>query len=95
MAVRVVIEREVKPGQEDKMNHLMTLARSRTVHCKGYVSGETLRAVDNLSKFLTISSWQSVEDWKAWEKHPDRAKLQAEIAPLLLDKEKCTIYSHY
>jgi len=95
MTVRVIIEREVKPGQEDKMNHLMMQARSRTVHCKGYMSGETLRAVDNLSKFLTISNWKSVEDWNAWENHPDRAKLQAEMAPLLLSKEKCTVYTHY
>jgi len=95
MTVRVVIEREVEPGHEAKLQHLMMQARSKAVKSKGYISGETLRAMDNPNKFLVLSSWNSVEDWKTWEKNPERAKLQTEIAPLLLGKEKCTIYMHF
>ncbi len=94
MTVRVVIEREVEPGQEAKLQHLMMQARSKTIKSKGYISGETLKAIDNPNKFLVISSWNSAEDWKAWANSPERAKLQTEIAPLLLGKEKCTIYMH-
>jgi len=95
MTVRVVIEREVEPGHEAKLQQLMMQARSKAVKSKGYISGETLRAVDNPNKFLVLSNWNSAEDWKAWEKNPERGKLQAEIAPLLLGREKCTIYMHY
>ena len=62
---------------------------------QGYISGETLRALDNPNKFLVLSNWNSAKDWKAWEKDPERAKLQMEMAPLLLGKEKCTIYMHF
>ena len=95
MTVRVVIEREVGPGRETKLQQLMMQARSKAIKSKGYISGETLRALDNPNKFLVISNWNSAEDWHVWEKHPDRAKLQTEIAPLLLGKEKCTVYMHF
>jgi len=95
MTVRVIIEREVKPGREAGLQHLMMQARSKALKAKGYISGETLRAVDNPNKFLVLSNWINAEDWKAWESDPERAKLQMEMAPLLLGREKCTIYMHF
>jgi heme-degrading monooxygenase HmoA len=94
MTVRVVLEREVKAGREARLQHLMMVARTNALKAKGYISGETLRAMDDPNRFLVISTWSSAEDWTAWERDPDRAKLQAEIAPLLLSKEKCTVYTH-
>ena len=95
MTVRVIIQREVKPGQEASLQHLMMQARSKALKAKGYISGETLRALDNPNKFLVLSNWNSAEDWKAWESDPERAKLQMEMAPLLLGREKCTVYTHF
>lgn len=94
MTVRVIIQREVKPGQEASLQHLMMQARSKALKAKGYISGETLRAVDNPNNFLVLSTWNSAEDWKAWESDPERAKLQMEMAPLLQGREKCAIYMH-
>ena len=95
MTVRVFIEREVEPGQEAKLQLLMMQARAKAIKSNGYISGETLRAIDNPNKFLVISNWNSAEDWKAWEKSAERAQLQTEIAALLLGKEKCTVYRHF
>ncbi|MGA3115644.1 MAG: antibiotic biosynthesis monooxygenase family protein [Syntrophobacteraceae bacterium] len=95
MTVRVAIEREVEPGQEARLQHLMMQARSKAINAKGYISGETLRSVDNPNKFLVLSNWISAADWKAWENDPERTKLQKEMAPLLLGREKCTIYMHF
>ena len=95
MTVRIIIEREVEPGQEAKLRQLMTLSRTKAIKARGYISGETLRAVDNPNKFEVLSTWNSTEDWKAWERDPERAKLQQELAPLLLGREKCTIYTHF
>ncbi len=95
MTVRVIIEREVEPGQEARLRHLMMQARSKAIKTQGYISGETLRALDNPNKFLVLSNWNSAQDWKAWEKSPERAKLQIEMAPLLQGREKCTIYMHF
>lgn len=94
MTVRVIIQREVQPGQEFNLRTLMTQARTKAIKAKGYISGETNRAMDNPNKFVILSNWNSAEDWKAWEKSPERLKLQQEMEPLLAYKEKCTVYSH-
>ena len=94
MTVRIIIEREVEPGQEAKLRQLMTLARTKAIKARGYISGETLRALDDPSKFIVLSNWNSAQDWKAWEKNPERVKLQQELEPLLIGKEKCTVYTH-
>jgi heme-degrading monooxygenase HmoA len=94
MTVRVVIEREVEPGKEAKLRDLMMQARAKAIKAQGYISGETLRALDNPNKFLVLSNWNSAQDWKAWEKDPERDKLQKEMASLLLGREKCTVYMH-
>jgi len=51
--------------------------------------------VDNPNKFLVPGNWISAEDWNARESDPERAKLQMEMAPLLLGREKCTVYTHF
>ncbi len=94
MTVRVIIEREVEPGQEAGLRLLMTQARTKAVNAKGYISGETLRALDNPNKFIVLSNWNSADDWRAWEKSPERIKLRQEMEPLLMGKEKCAVYAH-
>lgn len=95
MTIRVLIEREVEPGQEIKLQQILSQARTKAMKAKGYISGETLRAVDNPNKFVVISNWNSVDDWKNWEKSPERASLQQELSGLLLAREKCTVLSHF
>ncbi len=94
MTVRVIIEREAKPGQEARLQLLMIQARTKALKTKGYISGETLRALDNPRQFVVLSNWNSAEDWNSWEKDPERIKLQLELEPLLTGKEKCTVYTH-
>lgn len=92
MAVRVLIEREIEPGHELKLHQLLMQLRARAMRTKGYISGETLRALDNPNSFLVISTWNSIEDWKAWENSPDRKKFQNEVNTFLRYPEKTTVY---
>lgn len=94
MTIRVLIEREIEPGQEARLNQVMTQVRSKAMKARGYISGETLRALDNPNKYLVISNWNSIEDWKNWEKNPERAKCHEDLTPLLVGKEKCTVFTH-
>lgn len=45
----------------------------------GYISSETLRNFDDPEDFIVISTWRSLEDWRAWEANPERQKLQEEL----------------
>jgi heme-degrading monooxygenase HmoA len=94
MSVRVIIERQVEPGQEARLRLFMTQSRTKAIKAKGYISGETLKALDDPNKFIVLSNWNSAEDWNAWVKDPERVKLQEELKPLLTGKEKCTVYTH-
>lgn len=94
MTIRVIIEREAEPGQEAKLQLLMLQARTKVLKANGYISGETLRALDNPRKFVVLSNWNSAEAWRAWKNDPERIKLQMEIQSLLKGKEKCTVYTH-
>lgn len=94
MAIRVLIEREIEPGQEVKLQHVMMQLRSKAMQVKGYISGETLRALDNPNRYLAISNWNSVEEWRAWENSPDRKKINQELSQVLRGKETCTVFVH-
>ncbi|RLB78881.1 MAG: antibiotic biosynthesis monooxygenase, partial [Deltaproteobacteria bacterium] len=58
----------------------------------GYISGETLRNIDDPEEYLVISTWQSLEDWQRWAKSEQRAEVQNKIDNLLGQK---TEYSSY
>ena len=90
--LRIVIERHVK---EDKQGELITLLkelRVAAVHQPGYVTGETLVSTEDASIISTLSTWQSLEDWKAWEKSGARNRLNQQIESLLREKPKISIY---
>jgi len=61
---------------------------------EGYISGETLRNVDNPNEFIVISTWNKLADWKAWENHPERRTIEQEVAALLEGPEQASVYTY-
>jgi len=66
--------------------------RSRATTQPGYISGETLRNVNDPQDYVVISTWQSAEAWKEWEASQGRAEIQAKIDALLGEKAVYGIY---
>lgn len=94
MAIRVFIEREIQPGNDLKLHQLLMQLRTKAMLQKGYITGETLRDVNNPNKFLVIGTWNSVDDWNAWQANKERQKIQAELESLLKGPEKSTVYTY-
>jgi heme-degrading monooxygenase HmoA len=92
MAVRIIIDRKVKKGKEKDFARMLRELRSKAMPSKGYISGETLRAQDDPHNYIVISTWQSLEDWKMWEKQPERKKIHARIEKLMARPTKTKIY---
>lgn len=92
MAVRIIIDRKVKKGKEAEFAKLLRELRTKAVPSKGYISGETLRALGDHHNYIVITTWQSLDDWKAWEKNPERKKIQNKIEKLLAKPSKTKIY---
>ena len=83
MAIKVFIERSVVPGGETTLNELLIKLRSKAIHAKGYISGETLHSLDDPYKYLVISTWNNLDERKGWEADRERQKIQDEIDSLL------------
>lgn len=94
MAVRVLIEREIEPGHELQLHQLLLQLRAKAMQVKGYISGETLRALDDPNRFLVISTWGNLDEWKTWENNAERKRLQAEINRFLRSPDKTSIYTY-
>jgi len=92
MAIRIIIDRKVKKGKETEFAKLLRELRSNAIVLKGYISGETLRALDDPQNFIVISTWQGLDDWKNWEKDPRRKKTQVKIEKMMARPTKTKVY---
>ena len=90
--VRVVIQRHLKEGKKGDLLPLLRELRAVAMHYQGYITGETLASTGDPSIISVLSTWRSLEDWKAWEKSEQRNKLYKKIEALLVEKPKVTIY---
>ncbi len=94
MAVKALIKRVVPENKAREMIPLFRQMRALAMNQDGYISGETLRNLNNSEEFLVISSWQSSEAWIKWLKSPERQQIQEKIDALLGGQTKYEIY-HY
>ena len=94
MIVKIIIDRKVKKGKETEFYNLLKELRSKAISSKGYISGETLRALSDPHNYVVVSTWQSADDWRNWEKNSGRKKIQARIERLMVRPTKTKIYLH-
>ncbi len=92
MTVKIIMERTVKPDQQEELRLLLRQLRASAIHRPGYITGETLTSVDKPGKHIVISTWNSLPQWKAWENHPDRLEILAKIEPLLTTPSKVAVF---
>jgi heme-degrading monooxygenase HmoA len=92
MAVKIIIDRKVKKGKETELFDLLKELRSKAISSKGYISGETLRALSDRHNYVVVGTWQSADDWKNWETNPERKKIQARVENLMVRKTKAKTY---
>jgi heme-degrading monooxygenase HmoA len=94
MAIKILIRRTVPEEKARQMIPLFRQMRSMAVNQPGYISGETLRNLDNPTEFLVISTWRSSEDWQKWLVSEDRKAIQAKIDGLLGGETDYDIFHH-
>ena len=94
MAVKILIKRSVPQDKARALIPLVRQMRASAATQAGYITGETLRSLDNPEEFLVISTWQASEDWKNWLESEERNKVQSKIDDLLGGETKYEIF-HY
>jgi len=90
--VKIVIERHLKEGKKGDLMPLLRELRAAAMHQPGYVTGETLASTEDPSIISVLSTWRSLEDWKAWETSEARVELYQLIDLLLVEEPKVSIY---
>lgn len=88
--VKIIVERHVKKGKD--ILPLLRQLRAAALHQPGYITGETLVSTEDTSIVSVISTWHSLESWKAWETSETRAKLYQQVEPLLVEKPEVKTY---
>jgi heme oxygenase (mycobilin-producing) len=83
MTVKIFIKRKVSSENILPLTVLLKKLRSLTLNQSGYIYGETLKRVDDKDECMVISTWRSMEDWKAWLHNEERIAIQKEIDLLL------------
>jgi heme oxygenase (mycobilin-producing) len=83
MAVKVLIKRKVADKQAPELETLLRKMRALTLNQKGYISGETFTRLDEPGVSMVISTWQSLDDWRAWTLNKERVEVQEQIDKLL------------
>ena len=83
MAVKVIIKRKVADAKAREMIPLFRKMRSLAMNQEGYISGETLRNLNDPEDFIVISNWQSSDDWGKWLSSGERQEVQKKIDALV------------
>ena len=92
MAVKIIIKRKVPREKEAALVPLLLTLRSKATIQPGYISGETLRNIEDSEEFIVISTWQSVDAWRSWESGKERGEVQERIEEILEGKTEYGIY---
>ncbi len=94
MAVKVLIKRKVAEKQAPELEALLRKMRALTLNQKGYISGETFTRLDEPGVSMVISTWQSIDDWRAWTLSKERIEVQEQIDKLLGEPTKYEIFEN-
>nr|WP_320011839.1 antibiotic biosynthesis monooxygenase [uncultured Desulfobulbus sp.] len=94
MAVKIIIKRKVAKELTPQLDQLLRKMRALTLAQKGYISGETFSQIDEPGVSMVISSWQTLDDWRAWTLSKERVELQGKIDELLGEPTKYEIFEN-
>jgi heme-degrading monooxygenase HmoA len=77
-----------------KLSELLIELRNMANQQPGYISGETLRNVDDRNEYLVISTWKSQEAWERWLANRKRVEVESQVDALLGASTVYKVYSY-
>ena len=92
MPVYVMIKRKWKVDKPEDLLPLFEELHSRAKEQPGYISGETLRNLEDPAAFLVISKWETADDWEKWLHSKERRDIQGKVDSLIGEKTFYDIY---
>ena len=88
--IKVINGYKLKRGAD--IEPILLRLREYAMSYPGYVGAENLVSDSDPSIVAIISTWESVEHWKAWQESKMRGGIMREAAPLLEEELRVSIY---
>lgn len=76
MQAKILIKRKFNKGKKREIIALLKELRAMALQQPGYISGETLSAVDQPQTLMVIGTWQDMESWHNWRENDTRKTLE-------------------
>ena len=92
--VKVIIERRCRPDKEAEIESILVELRTRAMQQPGFISGETLKSVNDPMLWLVISTWVDDDTWTTWENSPSRGQIISKMEPFMYVPEKVSIFNY-
>jgi heme-degrading monooxygenase HmoA len=86
MPIKVIIKRKWQVDKPEELLPLLVALRAAARKQPGFISGETLRSLDDPEDYLVISTWETADDWKKWMQNKKRRDLQGNVDSLIGEK---------
>jgi heme-degrading monooxygenase HmoA len=80
MQAKILIKRKFNKGKKREIIALLRELRAMALQQPGYISGETLSAVDHPQTLMVIGTWQDMESWHNWKENDTRKTLERMLA---------------
>ncbi len=92
--IRIVLEHRTRNSQ-DTMKLIQVIRDIRAVAKQqhGFITGETYVNIEEPTQVLVISTWQTPEDWKAWDESPVRIEMRKPLLKLIAEPYTVTTLS--
>jgi heme-degrading monooxygenase HmoA len=86
MSIKVMIKRKWQVDKPEELLPLLAALRETAREQPGFISGETLRSLDDPEDYLVISIWETADDWNKWVQNKKRRDLQGKVDSLIGEK---------
>jgi len=83
MSIKVMIKRKWQVDKPEELLPMLAVLRDAAREQPGFISGETLRSLDDPEDFLVISIWETAEDWTKWMQNKKRRDLQGRVDSMI------------
>jgi len=87
-----MIKRKLKINKPEALLPLLEDLHARATKQPGYISGETLRSLEDPEDFLVVSKWETADDWKKWLQSKERREIQGRVDSMIGEKTFYDIY---
>jgi heme-degrading monooxygenase HmoA len=89
--IRVIIDRFIAESLEAHYEITAKQTLQAAIQSPGFISGESLKDVQNERHRVVLCNWRSLQDWHKWISSPERKKMMEQLNLMLETPEKVTV----